>query len=262
VKGRAFTKRDDAASPPVAIINEAMAGRRFPKGDAIGRRLRIGAGSSNTNPWMEIVGIVGDVRHQALDAPPREEFYVPCAQRSSSEMVIVVSARGDVAGLAGTLRAQVRSVDPDQPLADVQPMEALVGQSLAPRRAAVLLLGVFAGVAVLLAAIGLYGLIAYSVAQRTHEIGVRMAIGARAHDVLVMVLRQGLTLTAGGVAVGLVAALGLARLMTGLLYGVGAADPWTYLTVPVVLALVAALASVLPARRAARVDPMAALRSE
>ncbi|HZM69837.1 MAG TPA: FtsX-like permease family protein, partial [Candidatus Cryosericum sp.] len=262
VKGRAFTDRDNAIAPPVAIINEAMAGRRFPAGDALGRRMRIGSGTTNTNPWMEIVGIVGDVRHQALDQAPREEFYVPCSQRPVREMNVVVSARGDAAGLAGALRAQVRAVDPDQALADVQPMETLVGQSLAPRRAALLLLGVFAAVAVLLAAVGLYGLVAYSVAQRTHEIGVRMAIGARANDVLVMVLRQGLSLTAVGVAAGLAAALVLARLMAGLLYGVGAADPWTFVAVPLVLTLVSALASVLPARRAARVDPMAALRSE
>jgi ABC-type antimicrobial peptide transport system permease subunit len=174
----------------------------------------------------------------------------------------VVSASGNAAGLSGALRVQLREVDPDQALADVQPMETLVGQSLAPRRAALLLLGLFAGVAVLLAAVGLYGLVAYSVAQRTHEIGVRMAIGARAHDVLVMVLRQGLSLTAAGVAAGLAAALVLARLMAGLLYGVGAADPWTFVAVPLVLTLVSALASVLPARRAARVDPIAALRSE
>jgi len=262
IKGRPFTERDNAASPPVVIINEAMAGRRFPEGDALGRRLRIGSGRSNTSPWMEIVGIVADVRHQALDASPREEMYLPCAQKPLSEMVVVIGARADPSGLAGELRAQVRSVDPDQPLANIQRMEEIVGASLAPRRAALTLLGVFAGVAVLLAAVGLYGLIAYSVAQRTREIGIRMALGALAGDVLVMVLRQGLSLTAAGVAAGLVAALGLSRLMSGLLYGVSAADPWTYVTVPLVLALVATLASVLPARRAARVDPMAALRSE
>jgi putative ABC transport system permease protein len=141
-------------------------------------------------------------------------------------------------------------------------METIVGFSLAPRRASLTLLGAFAGIAMLLAAIGLYGLIAYSVTQRTQEIGVRMALGARARDVLVMVLCQGLSLAAAGVAAGLLAALLLSRLMTGLLYGVGAADPWTFVVVPLVLALVAVLASVLPARRAARVDPMAALRSE
>jgi putative ABC transport system permease protein len=261
LKGRALTERDTASAPAVAVINETFA-RRFPGGDALGRRLRLGAGRASQNPWMEIVGIVADVRHQALDQVPREEMYLPYAQRPRGEMMIVLNARGDAETLSGALRSEVRSVDPDQPIASIQPMETIVGFSLAPRRASLTLLGAFAGIAMLLAAIGLYGLIAYSVTQRTQEIGVRMALGARARDVLVMVLCQGLSLAAAGVAAGLLAALLLSRLMTGLLYGVGAADPWTFVVVPLVLALVAVLASVLPARRAARVDPMAALRSE
>ena len=261
LKGRALTERDTASAPAVAIINETLA-RRFPGGDALGRRLRLGAGRTSPNPWMEVVGIVADVRHQALDQVAREEMYLPYTQRPRGEMMIVLNARGDAESLSSALRSEVRSVDPDQAIASIQPMETIVDFSLAPRRASLTLLGAFAGIAVLLAAIGLYGLIAYSVTQRTQEIGVRMALGARARDVLVMVLRQGLSLAAAGVAAGLLAALLLSRLMTGLLYGVGAADPWTFVVVPLVLALVAVLASVLPARRAARVDPMAALRSE
>jgi putative ABC transport system permease protein len=262
VKGRPFSARDTAASQPVVIINEALAERRFPPGEAIGRRLRLGAGNANTNPWLEVVGIVADVRHAALEIAPSEEMYLPCAQRPSGEMTLVLGGRGDTTALASSLRAAVRSIDPDQPLAGVRPMDEIVDESLAPRRAALILLGAFASIAVLLAAVGLYGLIAYSVTQRTQEIGVRMALGAEAKDILAMVLRQGLRLAAAGVAAGLLAAFVLARLMSSLLFGIGAADPLTFLFVPFLLAAVAALASLLPARRATRVDPMTALRSE
>jgi len=261
-RGRPFGERDTASAQPVAIVNQAFAARRFAGGDAIGRRLRLGSGDLNASPWMEIVGVVADVRHQALDAAPREEMYLPHAQAASETMTLVVSARGDPAPLGAALRAQVRALDADLPLASIRPMEEVVASSLAPRRAAMTLVGAFAAIAVLLAAVGLYGLVSYSVAQRTREIGLRMALGARASDVLRLVLGQGIRLVAAGVGAGLLAAFMAARLMRGLLFGVGAADPWTYVWVVVLLAAVAALASALPARRAARVDPMTAIRSE
>jgi putative ABC transport system permease protein len=257
-RGRAFNASDAKDAPPVVVINESLARSFFAGEDAVGKRIRTGEKS----PWVEVVGVVGDVRHRGLDVETRPEMFFPHLQTPSRQMTLVVRAAGDPAALAGPLRVRVRELDRDQPVGNVKTMETWVAESVASRRFSVLLLGVFACVAAGLAALGLYGVVSYSVAQRTHEIGLRVALGARPRDVLRLVIRQGMTLTLLGTAVGLLAALALTRVMSGLLFGVGATDLATFVAVPLMLLTVALLACYLPARRATKVDPMVALRHE
>jgi putative ABC transport system permease protein len=256
--GRAFSASDSMDAQPVVVINEAMARSFFAGEEPIGKRIRTG----DRSPWVEVVGVVGDVRHRGLDVDTRPEMFFPHLQTPSRQMTLAVRTAGDPLALAGPLRERVRELDRDQPVGNVKTMEAWVGESVASRRFSVLLLGVFACVAAGLAALGLYGVVSYTVAQRTHEIGLRVALGASPRDVLRLVIRQGMTLTLVGTAVGLLAALALTRVMSGLLYGVGATDPATFVTVPLLLVAVALLACYLPARRATNVDPMVALRHE
>ncbi|HJQ32684.1 MAG TPA: ABC transporter permease [Pyrinomonadaceae bacterium] len=257
-RGRAFTAADRQDAPPVVVINESMARSFFAGEDPVGKRIRTG----DKAPWAEVVGVVGDVRHRGLDVDTRPEMFFPHLQTPSRQMTLVVRTSGDPVALAGPLRERVRELDRDQPVGNVKTMEAWVAESVASRRFSVLLLGVFAAVAAGLAALGLYGVVSYSVAQRTHEIGLRVALGARPRDVLRLVIRQGMALTLLGTAAGLLAALALTRLMSSLLFGVGATDPATFVTVPALLLVVALLACYLPARRATKVDPMVALRYE
>ena len=257
-RGRAFSASDSGEAPPVVVINEAMARSFFAGEEPVGKRIRTG----DRSPWVEVVGVVGDVRHRGLDVDTRPEMFFPHLQTPSRQMTLAVRTAGDPLALAGPLRERVRELDRDQPVGNVKTMEAWVGESVASRRFSVLLLGVFACVAAGLAALGLYGVVSYTVAQRTHEIGLRVALGASPRDVLRLVIRQGMTLTLVGTAVGLLAALALTRVMSGLLYGVGATDPATFVTVPLLLVAVALLACYLPARRATNVDPMVALRHE
>jgi putative ABC transport system permease protein len=257
-RGRAFTASDAKDAPPVVVINEAMARSFFAGEDAVGKRIRTG----DKSPWVEVVGVVGDVRHRGLDVETRPEMFFPHLQTPSRQMTLVARASGDPEALAAPLRERVRELDRDQPVGNVKTMETWVSESVASRRFSVLLLGVFAAVAAGLAALGLYGVVSYSVAQRTHEIGLRVALGARPGDVLRLVIRQGMTLTLLGTAVGLLAALALTRVMSGLLFGVGATDPATFVAVPLLLMTVALVACYLPARRATKVDPMVALRHE
>ncbi|HEV8375499.1 MAG TPA: ABC transporter permease, partial [Candidatus Polarisedimenticolia bacterium] len=259
LKGRAFTPHDDAGSPRVAIINESLARRFFPDQDPIGKRIDMNWKSSG---WQEIVGVVGDVRHDGLDLPVMPAVYVPYLQAPDWGMTLVVRSLGDPLSLVGAVRAQVYVVDRNQPLSRIRTMEQLVGESVGPRRLSMLLLGGFAALALFLAAIGIYGVLAYSVTQRIHEIGIRMALGARRGDVLRLVVGQGLKLVVAGVVLGLAAAVPLARLLSGMLFGVSVTDPWTFAGIPVVLCAVALIACYLPARRAANVDPLAALRVE
>jgi putative ABC transport system permease protein len=257
--GRGIAPSDAADAPPVAVINEAMARSFFAGEDPLGKRLRTGGDKS---PWVTVVGVVGDVRHRGLEVDTRPEMFFPHAQSPSRQMTLAVRTAGDPVSLVGPVRERVRAVDQDQPVGNVKTMETWVAESVASRRFSVLLLGVFALVAAALAAVGIYGVVSYGVAQRTHELGLRIALGARPRDVLRLVIRQGMRMTLIGAALGLAAALALTRVMSGLLYGVTATDPVVYAGVALLLVGVALLACYVPARRATKVDPMEALRHE
>jgi putative ABC transport system permease protein len=267
VRGRVFDSTDTSDSMPVAVVNETLARKYWADRDAVGGRIRMG-GSDQERPWLLVVGVVGDVRHNGLTGVVKEKFYVPHAQfhrsvgRAITGMTIVAKTTGDPLQVAAPIRAEVRRIDPNVPVAAVRPMTDVVAGSIATERFTGGLLAVFAIVALVLAAIGIYGVLSYLVTQRTHEIGVRMAVGAGRTDVLRMVLGHGLALSLGGVALGLGCALALTRLMGGLLHGVRPTDAVTFFTVPIVLALVALAASAVPAFRATRVDPLVALRAE
>ncbi|MFL6333876.1 MAG: ABC transporter permease [Pyrinomonadaceae bacterium] len=257
-QGRSLNASDASGAQPVLVINEAMARSFFQGEGPVGKRVRTG----DKSPWVEIVGVVGDVRHRGLDVDTRPEMFFPHTQTPSRQMTLVVRSAGDPAALAGPLRERVRAIDRDQPVGNVKTMEEWVSESVASRRFTAALLGVFAAAAAALAALGLYGVVSYTVAQRTHEIGLRVALGARPRDVLRLVIGQGMALTLVGTAIGVAAALALTRLMASLLFGVGATDAGVFVAVPVLLAAVALLACYFPARRATKVDPMVALRYE
>ncbi|HEV3471346.1 MAG TPA: ABC transporter permease [Pyrinomonadaceae bacterium] len=262
LRGRQFGEQDRADSPPVVIVSEAMARRSWPGADPVGKRMKMGGYNSDA-PWMEVVGVVKDVRQFELTAEPRPQIYLhyeqPAFFRPSN---LVVRTGADPLGLAATVRKTVWEIDKDQPVSNISTMEDVLSESISRQRFSMLLLGIFAGVALVLAAVGIYGVMSYSVAQRTHEIGIRMALGAQAADVLKLTVGQGLRLVLVGVAIGLAAAFALTRLMESLLYGVSATDPATLVTISLVLITVALLASYVPARRATKVDPLTALRYE
>ena len=266
VAGRGFRAADRADAGQVALVNETMARRYWADGIPIGRRIRMGA--DGTRPWITVVGVVQDVRHNGITAAVKEKFYRPHAQFHMSTgfspraMTLVVKTDGDPLAIAGAVRRAVVSLDPNVPVAAVRPMTEVVGETMAASSFTGLLLGLFALLALALAAVGIYGLLSYLVSQRTREIGIRVAIGASRHDVVALVLRKGLLLTLGGLGSGLVLAFAATRLMQALLYGVASVDAVTFVTVPVVLILVALGASYIPAARATRVDPLLALRSE
>lgn len=259
LKGRDFTARDKADAPIVTIVSETLARRAFGTTDVVGKRLKVGGTNRPTNPWCEIVGVVADVKYEGLDAPPAPSFYQSALQYSYRETNLVLSSSLDAAALVPSVRSIVHGLDPEIPIAKVGTMRQLVDESVAQQRFRTFLLGVFSAVAMLLAAIGIYGVVAYSVTQRTHEIGIRMALGAQKSDVLRLIVRQGIQLTLIGVGVGLVGAFALTRLTSKLLFGVGATDPATFAGISVLLTLVALLASYIPARQASRTDPMIAL---
>ncbi|HEX8149356.1 MAG TPA: ABC transporter permease [Pyrinomonadaceae bacterium] len=261
-KGRAFDERDDAAAPPVLLVNKTYAERVFPGEDAVGRRVAFKFASDTQ---FEIVGVVGDEKVTSLDARTTPVIYFHTLQGPDSSAALVVRAdAADPLALAPAVRAEVRALDPEVPVFAVQTLEQMVAGSRAAfvRRYPAYLTGVFACVALLLALVGIYGVVSYTVAQRTHEIAVRVALGARTRDVLRLVLGHGLLLALGGIAVGAAGALALTRLLSGLLFGVSAADPAVYGLVALLLAAVALLACLVPARRATKVDPMVALRYE
>jgi putative ABC transport system permease protein len=257
-RGRLFTSGDIENSPPVAVVNETMARRFWPGAEAVGRRIVI-----RNEPFArEIVGVVSDVKHFGLDREAQPEMYAPFEQFVIDVMPTVIRVSGDPASLAGAVREQARAVDPSVAVADIAPMRELLSDSLAQRRFTMLLLSVFATVATLLASAGVYGVMAYGVTSRAREIGVRLALGAQRGDVLWLVLKRGLKLASAGVAIGLLASLALTRLIKELLFGVSATDPLTFAVIAVLLIAVALLACWIPARRAAKVDPMVALREE
>jgi putative ABC transport system permease protein len=262
LEGRAFTPNDTEQSSRVVIINETMARRFWPGQDVLGKRFKFGAPERNNNPWLEIVGVVRNIKHTSLDEEARPETYLPNTQSPSRGMTLVARTANDPLDMASVLRGQVLEVDQDQPVGSVASMEQLVDRSLASRRFSMLLLGIFAAVAVILAAVGIYGVISYSVAQRTHEIGIRMALGAQTADVLKQIVGKGMTLVLIGVGLGIAVAIGLNNLISRMLYEVSPTDAMTYVVISVMLAGVALVACFVPARRAAKVDPLVALKHE
>ena len=265
LSGRTFEPRDNADGPKVVIINETTAKRHFGSPTAaIGKRLSIWSafrGQWRDEKFMrEIVGVVGDTKTGSLTGEGGMQIYVPHAQDSQwNFMGLVIRTAGDPAAFATTLRREVQALDKDQPIYNVRTMDDVVANSLGTRRVSMQLFAVFAIAALLLAAIGIYGVMAYSVTQRTQEIGIRMALGAQKSDVLALVIRQGMTLTVIGVVVGLAGAFALTRVIANLLFGVAATDPLTFVAIPLLLLFVALVACYLPARRAARLDPTIAL---
>ena len=257
--GREFTEQDAAGSLPVAVINRTMARAFWPKEDPIGKHIMPGAPRPGA-AWLTIIGVVGDVKSAALDVPSIPQMYRPAPQHPDRTMTLVIRTSADPMSVVCEVRRQLFMLDKDRPLYHVAAMEQIVSDSIAPRRFDLLLLSGFAALALVLAAVGIYGVVSYSVAQRTHEIGVRVALGARPRDVLGLVARQGLVLALAGIAVGVAASLALTRLISGLLFSVRATDPVTFVTVSILLLGVALVASLVPARRATRVDPIAALR--
>ena len=263
VDGRALDQRDGTAAPPVALINQTMARNLWPGENAVGRRFKQG-GFEEASPWITIVGIVGDVHQAGLDSPARPEMYLPYLQQDFGfePEYLVVRTPGDPMLIADAVRRQVWAVDKEQPVAGAMPLEELVDDTLAPRKTQAGLLGGFAVLALLLAALGIYAVLSFTVTQRTQEFGVRMALGAQPDDVLHMVLSQGVRLFTLGASIGLAAAFALSRTLEHLLYGVSATDPISFGLVTLLLAGVTLLACYFPARRAMRVDPMIALRYE
>jgi len=267
-RGRLFAAGDVQGGGPVAVIDDAMARVFWPGEDPIGKRIRNwNAGSQADDPeypWTTVVGVVGSVHDDNLEAKPRVELYRPVAQPSwlPPAMTFVMRSAGDPLALAAAARGAVRGLDPDQPIAGLRTLEQVVAGSVAPRRFALLLLGIFAALALALAAVGVYGVTYHSVVRRTRELGLRIALGARPHQVLRLLIAEAGALVALGLGIGLVAALALTRVMSSLLYGVGPADPPTYAGVALFLALAAFLSAWIPGRRATRLDPAAALRGE
>jgi putative ABC transport system permease protein len=259
LQGRFFTDSDNETAPVAVIINQSFARRFFPDEDPIGKHI-LGSGAQPTP--REIVGIVGDVRHNGLDSSPSESMYLCSNQRPQLAMSVVVRTSGPPSSVSAALRSSVLTIDKDQPIARVQTMEEIVSSSISNQRFILLLLGLFAAVALALAAIGIYSVMAYTVTQRTGEIGLRMALGAQTRDVLKLVVGQGMAMALIGIAVGLGGAFALTRVMTSLLFSIGATDPITFVAIPLILAGVALAACFVPARRAAKVDPMIALRYE
>ncbi len=261
VKGRYFTDHDNQGSTPVAIVSEGFARRFFANQEAIGRRIRQ-SGPGFGNKWMVVVGVVGNVKYLGLTVDTDPAYYIPFAQGYAPRMFLAVRSSGDAARLVAPLREEIQSIDPGVTLAQTGTMEQALRLSISQPRFDTMLLGLFAGIALLLAAVGIYGLIAYSVAQRTHEIGVRMALGAERADVLRMVIWQGASLAAIGIALGLGGAFALTRLLKTMLFGISVTDSLTFAGVPVGMMLVILLATFVPALRATRISPVLALRYE
>ena len=267
-EGRAFTDADNETGMLVAVINETMARLYWPGESVVGKRFKIAgpSGNSETHPWLTIVGVVADVRQMGADAPVKSEAYIPQRQAGSfpfhAPRDLVVRTSVEPLSLVSAVREAIREADPAQPVSNVRTMDELLGRETAQRRLGATLVLSFAALALLLAALGIYGVLAYFVTQHVPEIGVRLALGARPADILGLVLRRGMTLTLIGLALGLLAAYALTRLMAGLLFGVSATDPLTYAAVALVIAAVALAACLIPARRAMKIDPMEALRYE
>jgi putative ABC transport system permease protein len=258
LKGRDFSDRDSKDAPGVAIINQNLARIYFPSEDPINRRITFDDGES----WLSIVGVIDDVRQLGLDSNAQPEVYFPYLQAAASDMSLVVRTLPNAADPYAAVKAQIRNIDRDLPIDDAMTMKQLLAESVSGRRFNMLLLSVFALVALVLALVGIYGVMSYTVSQRTHEIGVRIAVGAQPRDVFRLVIGYGMLLAIIGIALGLIGALGLTRLMTTMLFGVEPNDPATFVSITVLLIAVALAACYLPGRRATKVDPLVALRYE
>jgi putative ABC transport system permease protein len=263
-KGRDFNERDEHKSPQVIIVSETFARLHFPNEDAIGKRIKPGISTfdDEETPMREIVGVVADVKNRALSTEPQAVYYVPLAQIPFSQMITVVKTVGDPHALVKSANQEVAAIDGDLPVFGVKTMEEYISQSVSTPRFNTTLLSIFAAVALTLTVVGLYGVMSYAVAQRTNEIGIRLALGAQTRDVLSLIIKQGLQLILLGLAIGLLGAVALMKVISGLLFGVTTKDPFTFVSVAVVLTFIALLACYVPARRATRVDPLEALRYE
>jgi putative ABC transport system permease protein len=262
LEGRGLSEQDRAAAPQVVVINQTMARRHFGGRSALGQRLTFDDPSDSAATWNTVVGVVGDIRHAGLNQAPYAQVYAPLAQAPRRWMVVVLRTDRDPASLAPAARAALASLDPDLALSEVMTMEQRIADSTARPRINTVVLGSFAIAALLLAAIGIYGVISYGVAQRTRELGIRLALGAASGSVLTLVLRQGMAPVAAGIATGVVAAWAGTRLLRSLLFEVGTTDVATFAAVTLFLAGTALAACYFPARRAARSDPMSALRAD
>jgi len=259
VRGRVFTPQDDTKAPRVAIINETMAHQFFPNEDPIGKRINI---TNGPDTWREIIGIVADIKQYGLDKATSAQSYEPFAQVPFTSLNVVIRTKGSPAALLGALRPVVYAVDKDQPVGIIRPLEEIMADSIARQRFAMTLLTVFSGVALVIAAVGIYGVMAYNVVQRTGEFGIRMALGAQQRDVLRLVLAQGGKLIGLGLAIGLLATLGASRAMGSMLFNTSAYDPLTLMSITLLLGAVALVACFFPANRATKVNPIEALRTE
>jgi predicted permease len=261
VQGRLFSDEDLRTGPRVGIVDQRMAEALWPGGNALGRRIKTGGiDASNTAPWITIVGVVGNVKQDALDTESRMALYFPHSQLPGRTLNVVVRTNTEPSALAAPVRKQLHDIDPDLPVYNVRTMKERVDASLARRRFSMLLFAIFATVASGLAAVGVYGVIAFLVSQGTKEMGIRMALGATPGGIALLVVRHALLIAAAAVVLGAVTAIAVTRVMRSLLFGVNAVDPLTYVLVCMLVALTAVAASYLPARRAARLDPMRALR--
>jgi len=262
LRGRFFTDSDNETGAPVALIDQAAAERFWPNQDPIGKRIQFVLPGAASQPLSTIVGVIGRMKSEGLDTPYQPHILLPALQNVDFAMSVYIRTAASPESLAELVRREVQSVDPGLPVFGVRTMDSIVSDSLASRRFAMLVLGFFAVTALLLAAIGIYGVMAYFVNQRVREIGVRMALGAQPGDVLKLVVRRGMALALTGVVLGIVASLGMTRLISGLLFGVRAGDPLTLGIFTICLASVALLANYIPARRATKIDPTVALRYE
>jgi putative ABC transport system permease protein len=262
VKGRSITEQDGADSSKIALINSKMAGQLWPNEDPLGKRIKFPGSEKNPQPWRTVVGVVKDVSQYALDKKAPMQIYVPHDQFPTSFNTIVIRTASEPMAMINAVRREILAVDKDQAVFNVTTLDQLMGESVLLRRFFMLLLLVFAALALILAAVGIYGVMSYVASQRTHEIGIRMALGAQASDVLKLIIGNGMALTLIGVAAGLAGAFALTRLMAGVLFGVSATDAATFVTVSSGLIAIALLACYIPARRATKVDPLVALRYE
>jgi predicted permease len=260
-RGRFFNEQDDATKPIVVIVDEYMAEQLWPGQDPIGKRIHIVEFASK-DPWQTVVGVVERVKQDSLDSDPRIAFYLAHTQFPTRAMTVAFRGGTDPAAMVSAVRNALRNLDPDLPMYYVRTMEQRVDESLARRRFSMLLLGVFASVALALATIGIYGVMAYLVNQGIREIGIRMALGATQRNILSLVVWQGMALALSGVTLGLVAAFLLTRLIRSLLFGVQATDPFTFAGIALLLVMIALFASYIPAQRAARIDPLMSLRCD
>jgi putative ABC transport system permease protein len=261
-KGRMFTEQELADSAKVAVVNETMVQRFWPNEEPIGKRLRFGT-ANDTNPeWYQVIGVAADVKQRRLNAKPENQFYIPYTQAAYRGMSLLVRTTAEPSRSTDAVLRAIHSVDPNLPAYNVMTMDAMYRQSFWQPRLYGMMFGSFAFIALVLAAVGVYGVISYSVVQRTQEIGVRVALGAQTMDVLRLIVSHGMLLAGIGVGIGILGALGITRLLTSLLFGVTATDPLTFVAIPLLVAAIAFVASVVPARRAARVDPVVALRND